>query len=59
MNNDGNEALPPYLSPRQVAKLLGVNVKTVYAAIERRELKSVRVGRTLRVPREEIEGRRK
>jgi excisionase family DNA binding protein len=43
-------ALRP-LTPKEVSKILGVNPKSVYAAIERGEIPVVRLGRLLLVPR--------
>jgi excisionase family DNA binding protein len=51
--------LPPYLTPQEYADLLSVDRKTVYSAIERGELRVVRVGRTLRIPRDEVMGKKK
>lgn len=42
------------LKPPDAAKLLGLSRTTVYRLIESRELQSIKVGRTLRVPREAI-----
>jgi excisionase family DNA binding protein len=53
MSMDGTErgegALRPY-SPKQVAKLLGCNLKSVYGGIERGEIPSVKIGRRLFIP---------
>jgi excisionase family DNA binding protein len=45
----------PFLRPIEAARIYDVNIKTIYAAIKRGDLESVRVGRTLRIPREAIE----
>jgi excisionase family DNA binding protein len=56
MTSDSREAdLPLFLRPVEVARIYGVNIKTIYAAIKSGYLKSVRVGRTLRIPREAID----
>jgi excisionase family DNA binding protein len=39
-----------YMTPHEFAAHLGVNVKTVYAAIKAGTTPSVRVGRTVRIP---------
>lgn len=44
--------LPPFLTVKEAAAYLRVNVKTVYAAIADGTLHAVRFGRTLRIPRE-------
>lgn len=40
----------PYMTPHEFAAYLGINVKTVYAAIKAGKMPSVRVGRTVRIP---------
>ncbi len=44
-----------YLSPLEVAQHLGVQVETVRDWIRRGELRAVRLGRLLRVRREDLE----
>jgi excisionase family DNA binding protein len=48
------DGLPPYLTVREAAAHLRLNVKTVYAAITARTLRAVRFGRTVRIPREAL-----
>lgn len=43
-----------YLSVDEVADLVGVNRKTVYAAIHEGRLPALRLGRTLRVARADL-----
>jgi excisionase family DNA binding protein len=44
------------LSRREAAEALGVSIDTVAALIAAGELRAVRIGKAVRVPREEIEG---
>jgi len=44
-----------YMSPRAFAELLGVNRESVYRALARSELQSVRVGRSIRLPRAQLD----
>ena len=46
--------LPEYLSPEEVQAYLNLGRSTVYGLIGRGQLKSVRFGRCLRVPKEEL-----
>ncbi len=49
------QKLPPVLTVEQAAEVLGLNRKTVYAAINRRELPGVRwFGRTARISTEAL-----
>jgi excisionase family DNA binding protein len=41
----------PYLTPAEVAKILRVNVETVYRKVAADEIPHVRVGRRIRIPR--------
>ena len=43
------------LSVDEVAARWGVHVKTVYAAIQRREIRAIRIGRILRISVAELE----
>ena len=43
------------LSRREAAEALGVSIDTVAALIASGELRAVRIGKAVRVPREEIE----
>ena len=45
---------PDVLTVDQVAELLRVDRKTVYAAIKREEIQVVRLGRVIRVPRQSL-----
>ena len=45
---------PDVLTVDQVAELLRVDRKTVYAAIKREEIQVVRLGRIIRVPRQSL-----
>jgi excisionase family DNA binding protein len=50
-----NQALPEVLTVDEVAELLRVNRKTVYAAIQRREFPGARrIGATIRVSRDAV-----
>jgi excisionase family DNA binding protein len=40
----------PVLTVKELAAILGVNVKTAYAAIEAGELPAIRVGKVIRIP---------
>ena len=44
------------LSPREVAKLLNVHVRTVQRAAARGEIPAVSIGRLIRIPRAVVEG---
>lgn len=48
------EDLPLFLTVEETAALLRKGRTSLYAAIERGQIPSVRVGRTLRVPREAL-----
>ena len=52
MHNSQNAPgdVPLYMTVQAVAARLGLNVKTVYAAINSGAMPSVRVGRTVRIP---------
>lgn len=54
MTTDSNATPPAYLTVREFATILRLNVKTVYAAIEAGTIKAVRFGRTIRIPRDQI-----
>jgi excisionase family DNA binding protein len=45
----------PLLTIEQLAARWGVNRKTIYAAIARKEVHAIRIGRVLRVPASVIE----
>ncbi len=50
------DSFPPFLSVDQLAEVLKINRKTVYAAIERGEIPGVRrIGNTIRIARSAIE----
>lgn len=55
-NQHPPNGVPPYVSAHQAAALLGVNVKTIYAAIKDGTMPSLRVGRTVRIPAAAFEG---
>lgn len=44
-----------YLTPKQFAEQVGVNIKTVYAAMKKGSVPFVRVGRTVRIPSAALE----
>lgn len=48
------ETLPEMLTVKEAAEYLRVNVKTLYADIEAKRLKAIRVGRVIRIPRSEL-----
>ena len=43
-----------YLTVAQAAKVLGVNVRTIYNAIDRKECPAVRVGKVIRIPTDQF-----
>lgn len=43
------------MTPQQVAEYLQLNTDTVYRLIRRRKLAATRIGRTYRIPREDLE----
>jgi excisionase family DNA binding protein len=45
------DGLPAMLTVKETARFLRTNVKTVYAEIQARRLRAIRVGRVIRVPR--------
>ncbi len=48
------EDLPAVLKPREASELLRVGRNQLYEAIARGEIRAVRLGRTIRIPRGEI-----
>lgn len=44
-----------FLDPRTFGELLDLNRESVYKAIARRELKAVRIGRAIRLPRAQLD----
>lgn len=48
--------LPPFLKVPQVAEILGVNRESIYRAVSTGEMKAVRVGRSVRIPRDVVMG---
>ena len=44
-----------FLSPRAFAELLDLNRESVYRALARSELQAVRVGRSIRLPRAQLD----
>jgi excisionase family DNA binding protein len=45
---------PAYLTVREAAAILHVNIKTIYAAIDAGSIKAVRFGRTIRIPKDQF-----
>ena len=45
---------PLFISPKQAARALHVNVQTIYRMIERRELLAVRAGNRIKIPTREF-----
>jgi len=43
------------MTPQQVAEYLQLNTDTVYRLIRRKQLAAIRIGRTYRIPREDLE----
>jgi excisionase family DNA binding protein len=50
----GGGALRP-VTPKEVAAILGCNLKSVYAAIERGEIPVIKIGRLFLIPRRRFE----
>jgi excisionase family DNA binding protein len=46
---------PPFVTPMQAAEMLGVGKNTVYGLISAGEIGLLRLGRLLRIPRQELE----
>ena len=46
---------PPFVTPMQAAELLSVGKNTIYGLIAAGEIGVVRLGRLIRIPREELE----
>lgn len=46
---------PEYLTAREVAERLRVSVMTVHRLVERGDLRAIRVGNQLRIPRDSYE----
>ena len=44
-----------YLDARGFGKLLGLNRESIYRAVSRGELQAVRVGRSIRLPRAQLD----
>jgi excisionase family DNA binding protein len=55
-NQQMQNGVPPYVSAHEAAALLGVNIKTIYAAIKDGTMPSLRVGRTVRIPAAAFQG---
>ncbi len=49
------DALPELLTPDEVRAFLGVGRNTVYEMLRRNEIRSVRLGRLIRIPRTVLE----
>jgi excisionase family DNA binding protein len=45
------EPAPEVYKPSEVAKMLRVDLRTVYGMIEREELPQIKAGRVIRIPR--------
>jgi excisionase family DNA binding protein len=43
-------ALEPTISVARAAEVLGVNIRTIYYAVERGEMPAIRVGKAIRIP---------
>ena len=54
MSNDGFDRLPLVLNAEEAAAALRISKWAVYEAIKRGEIRSVRVGRVVRIPRAAI-----
>ena len=52
--SDWTNGLPPFLTVKEAAIYLRVNVKTIYNAITSGALRHVKFGRTIRIPREAL-----
>jgi len=52
---NGFSGFPPALTAKQVAQVLQIPVKTVYDLGVRGELPRVKIGRTVRFPKKQIE----
>lgn len=50
-----NDALPLTMTVAQIAKLLGVSKNTAYKLVRSMSLRSIRIGRQIRVPRSALE----
>jgi excisionase family DNA binding protein len=46
---------PPFVTPMQAAELLGIGKNKMYALIAAGEIGVVRLGRLIRIPRQELE----
>lgn len=53
-DEDEDDQLAPYLTPREVMALLNIGKNTVYKLLDSGELKGFRVGKQWRVPREAL-----
>jgi excisionase family DNA binding protein len=49
------EQMPEFMTIGEVADLLRVDVRTVYAAVQRGELPAARIGRQYRISREALQ----
>ena len=45
--------LPEFISPRQLAKILGLGVNPIYRALTQGDIRGIKMGRNWRVPRVE------
>jgi excisionase family DNA binding protein len=53
-SSPGDQSLPPFLTVKEAAAYLRLNVKTVYAMIAGNTLRAVRCRRTIRIPRDAL-----
>jgi len=54
-SHSGTSALPPISTVAEAAKYLRVNPKTIYAEIAAGRIRVIRLGRSVRIPREALE----
>ncbi len=52
--SDSTIAEPQTVTATAAAKRIGVCVRTIYRGVERGEIRHVRIGRSIRIPRSEL-----
>ena len=54
-NTINNEKVPPVLHVKDLAALLSVSQNTAYALVRSGQVRSIRIGRAYRIPRDAVE----
>jgi excisionase family DNA binding protein len=54
-HDDADRARPRTISPHEFATEIGISVRSVYRSIRTGDIRAVRIGHLLRIPRTEID----